>query len=74
MVKEGKVAANSLISLIRNEKAHREAAKDNNGMRRFNYKTKSIMSEICKRTGVGEILGIRVQGFAASRLEIILSC
>ena len=43
MIKEAKVAVNSLIFLNRNEKAHREAAEDNNGMRNFNYKTKHYL-------------------------------
>jgi NADH dehydrogenase len=34
-------------------------------MKRFDYKTKGTMAEIGKRTGVGEILGLKVHGFVA---------
>jgi hypothetical protein len=31
----------------------------------FDYKTKGVMAEIGKRTGVGDLLGIKVHGFIA---------
>jgi NADH:ubiquinone reductase (H+-translocating) len=31
----------------------------------FNYKTKGMMASIGKRTGIGNLLGIEVQGFLA---------
>jgi NADH dehydrogenase len=31
----------------------------------FDYKTKGIMAEIGKRTGVGDLLGLKVHGFVA---------
>jgi NADH dehydrogenase len=31
----------------------------------FNYKTKGMMASIGKRNGVGEILGLEIQGFLA---------
>ena len=41
--------------------------KDNNSksMISFDYKTKGIMAEIGKRTGVGDLLGLKVHGFVA---------
>jgi len=34
-------------------------------MTTFDYKTKGVMAEIGKRTGVGDLLGIKVHGFIA---------
>jgi NADH dehydrogenase len=56
-IREGTVAANNIISLIE------EKAESNR--KAFGYKTKGMMASIGKRNGVGEILGIEVQGFVA---------
>ncbi|MBV9179627.1 MAG: FAD-dependent oxidoreductase [Nitrososphaeraceae archaeon] len=37
----------------------------NSNMISFDYKTKGVMAEIGKRTGVGELLGFKVHGFIA---------
>jgi NADH:ubiquinone reductase (H+-translocating) len=63
-IREGKMAAENLISLIRNRRED-EAEERRKGMKIFDYKTKGTMAEIGKRTGVGELLGLKVQGFVA---------
>jgi NADH dehydrogenase len=57
-IREGAVVAKNIISTIADEKRldEREA---------FNYKTKGMMASIGKRTGIGNLLGIEVQGFLA---------
>jgi NADH dehydrogenase FAD-containing subunit len=58
-IREGTVAANNIISLIEEN----EGADKNR--KAFDYKNKGMMASIGKRNGVGEILGIEVQGFVA---------
>ena len=57
-IREGAVVAKNIISTIADKKRldEREA---------FNYKTKGMMASIGKRTGIGNLLGIEVQGFLA---------
>ena len=57
-IREGAVVAKNIISTIADERRldDREA---------FNYKTKGMMASIGKRTGIGNLLGIEVQGFLA---------
>ena len=57
-IREGAVVAKNIISTIADERRldEREA---------FNYKTKGMMASIGKRTGIGNLLGIEVQGFLA---------
>jgi NADH:ubiquinone reductase (H+-translocating) len=66
-IREGRVAAKNLISVIKNSREMREAKEENrrSGMKIFDYKTKGTMAEIGKRTGVGDILGLKVYGFVA---------
>jgi NADH dehydrogenase len=65
-IREGKVAAKNIISIIKNRKREKgEAEEERRGMKIFDYKTKGIMAEIGKRTGVGDILGLKVHGFVA---------
>jgi NADH dehydrogenase len=80
-IREGKVVAENLISTIKSsgKKKQEERRGDsetiaaenisdhnkNNNMISFDYKTKGLMAEIGKRTGVGELLGLKVHGFAA---------
>ena len=57
-IREGAVVAKNIISEIEDGRRldDREA---------FNYKTKGMMASIGKRTGIGNLLGIEVQGFLA---------
>jgi NADH dehydrogenase len=55
---EGKVAAKNIISAIKR--------KENNKKTKFDYKTKGMMAEIGKRTGVAILFGrIKLHGFLA---------
>ena len=68
-IRQGKVAAKNLVSLIKSQKkleGEEEAEEEKKkGMVPFDYKTKGMMAEIGKRTGVGDLLGFRVHGFIA---------
>jgi NADH dehydrogenase len=65
-IREGKVAAKNLISILKNRREKGEAKEEKrSGMKIFDYKTKGTMAEIGKRTGVGDILGLKVYGFVA---------
>lgn len=55
-IREGAVAAKNIITEIE-EKSEKKQA--------FDYKTKGMMASIGKRTGVGSLIGIQVQGFLA---------
>jgi NADH dehydrogenase len=57
-IREGAVVAKNIIAAIEDGKRldDREA---------FDYKTKGMMASIGKRTGIGNLLGIEVQGFLA---------
>jgi NADH dehydrogenase len=55
-IREGTVVAKNIISLIERKPKDKKA---------FDYKTKGMMASIGKRNGVGEILGLEVQGFLA---------
>jgi NADH:ubiquinone reductase (H+-translocating) len=55
-IREGTVVANNIISLIEGKTRNK---------RTFDYKTKGMMASIGKRNGVGEILGLEIQGFLA---------
>jgi NADH:ubiquinone reductase (H+-translocating) len=56
-IREGTVVANNIISMIE--------GKIENNKKIFDYKTKGMMATIGKRSGVGKILGLEVQGFIA---------
>jgi NADH dehydrogenase len=55
-IREGTVVARNIISSIERKPKNKKA---------FDYKTKGMMASIGKRNGVGEILGLEVQGFLA---------
>ncbi|MFY9871650.1 MAG: FAD-dependent oxidoreductase, partial [Candidatus Nitrosopolaris sp.] len=55
-IREGSTVAKNIIASIEGKLDEREV---------FDYKTKGMMASIGKRTGVGNLLGIRVQGFLA---------
>jgi NADH dehydrogenase len=57
-IREGEVVDKNIISAIEDRRAldDKEA---------FDYKTKGMMASIGKRTGIGNLLGIKVQGFLA---------
>jgi NADH dehydrogenase len=55
-IREGSVVAKNLITEIEDKTDRKEE---------FNYKTKGMMVTIGKRSGVGDLLGIQVQGFFA---------
>ena len=57
-IREGAVAATNIISEIKDEGRSDEKEV-------FDYKTKGMMASIGKRTGIGNLLGIEVQGFLA---------
>lgn len=59
------MAAKNVISIIKNRREKGEAKEKRSTMKRFDYKTKGTMAEIGKRTGVGDILGLKVHGFVA---------
>ena len=55
-IREGAVVANNIIASIEGRLGDRKA---------FDYKTKGMMASIGKRTGIGNLLGIEVQGILA---------
>lgn len=62
-IREGSVVADNIIAAIKSGLETGEAEEDR--MITFDYKTKGVMAEIGKRTGVGDLLGIKVHGFIA---------
>ena len=57
---QGKVVAKNIISSVQKVKASNESNKV-----KFDYKTKGMMAEIGKRTGVATVFGLKIHGFAA---------
>jgi NADH:ubiquinone reductase (H+-translocating) len=55
-IREGTTAAKNIIAEIEEEPDKKEV---------FDYKTRGMMASIGKRTGVGNLVGIQVQGFLA---------
>jgi NADH dehydrogenase len=55
-IREGAVVANNIIAAIEGNSEEKVV---------FDYKTKGMMASIGKRTGVGNLLGVQVQGFLA---------
>ena len=55
-IREGAIVANNLIASIEGRLEDRKI---------FDYKTKGMMASIGKRTGIGDLLGIEVQGLLA---------
>ena len=64
-IREGTVVAHNIIAAIKSGFEIGEAEEDHSNMTTFDYKTKGVMAEIGKRTGVGDLLGIKVHGFIA---------
>jgi NADH dehydrogenase len=64
-IREGSVVADNIIAAIKRGFEIGEAEEDHSNMTTFDYKTKGVMAEIGKRTGVGDLLGIKVHGFIA---------
>ena len=59
-IREAKVAAVNIINSIKKGKASNDSNRE-----KFDYKTKGMMAEIGKRTGVATLFGMKVRGFAA---------
>ena len=57
-IREGAVVAKNIFVAI-------EGNSNSDGRKVFDYKTKGMMASIGKRTGVGNLLGVQVQGFLA---------
>ncbi len=55
-IREGAIVANNIITSIEGRSEDRKV---------FDYKTKGMMASIGKRTGIGNLLGIEVQGLLA---------
>jgi NADH dehydrogenase len=55
-IRQGKIAARNMISEIEGKKSKKT---------KFDYKTKGMMAEIGKRTGVATVFGLKIHGFAA---------
>jgi NADH dehydrogenase len=55
-IREGAIVANNIIASIEGRLENRKI---------FDYKTKGMMASIGKRTGIGNLLGIEVQGLLA---------
>jgi hypothetical protein len=62
-IRQGKVAARNLISIIKQQQ--HEAVENHDKKISFGYRTKGMMAKIGKRNGVGISLGHKIQGFAA---------
>ncbi len=60
-IRQGKVAAKNIISAIKTK----GIGNKNGRKKKFDYKTKGMMAEIGKRTGIAIILGLKFQGFIA---------
>src|SRR5919197_3321520 len=59
-LRQGKVAAKNIIYSIKAKNKGKEKKKE-----KFDYKTKGMMAEIGKRTGVATLFGFKVHGFIA---------
>jgi NADH dehydrogenase len=65
-IREGAIVAKNIIAAIEHRLDNDEHEDDyDDGRVEFNYKTKGMMASIGKRTGIGKLLGIEVQGFLA---------
>src|SRR5919198_5155180 len=60
-IRQGKVAAKNIIYSIKAKKGKEDERKKV----KFDYKTKGMMAEIGKRTGVATLFGFKVHGFIA---------
>jgi len=56
-LREGRIAANNIVSEIRQSEHHKKKL--------FDYKTKGVMALIGRRNGVGILFGYKVHGFIA---------
>jgi NADH:ubiquinone reductase (H+-translocating) len=64
-IRQGKVAARNLISII---KQQQQETQDHDKKISFDYRTKGMMAKIGKRNGVGILLGYRIQGLVNRHL------
>src|SRR5918992_2616721 len=69
-LRQGRIAANNIISKIREDSLYDSNYSNTNikikiEKKKFDYKTKGMMALIGKRNGVGILIGHKVQGFAA---------
>ncbi len=60
-IPEAKTAAINIINSVKNGKE----SKNDSNKKKFDYKTKGMMAQIGKRTGVATLFGTKVRGFAA---------
>jgi NADH:ubiquinone reductase (H+-translocating) len=60
-IKQGKVAGKNIISSI----IGKGKIESHKNKKKFDYKTKGMMAEIGKRTGVTTLFGVKLHGFAA---------
>jgi NADH:quinone reductase (non-electrogenic) len=60
-IREAKAAANNIINSLNKGKA----SNNDSNREKFDYKSKGMMAEIGKRTGVATLFGLKVRGFAA---------
>lgn len=61
-IRQGKVAAKNIISAIKGKEVGGESDRKK---KKFVYKTKGMMAEIGKKTGVATLFGFKIHGFAA---------
>src|ERR687890_469907 len=67
-IRQGNVAAKNIISAIKGKEVIGEGGEENdqkNKKKKFVYKTKGMMAEIGKRSGVATLFGFKIHGFAA---------
>ncbi|HZD34269.1 MAG TPA: NAD(P)/FAD-dependent oxidoreductase [Nitrososphaeraceae archaeon] len=64
-IREGKIAAQNLITSIYNELNQIEQKSKERKLKEFNYKSRGKMAEIGKRIGVADIFGLTFKGFVA---------
>ncbi|HYX57131.1 MAG TPA: NAD(P)/FAD-dependent oxidoreductase [Nitrososphaeraceae archaeon] len=67
-IRQGNVAAKNIISAIKGKEVIGEGGGENdkkNKKKKFVYKTKGMMAEIGKRSGVATLFGFKIHGFAA---------
>jgi NADH dehydrogenase len=64
-IRQGKVAAKNIISTIKGKEVGGGENDRKKKKKKFVYKTKGMMAEIGKRSGVATLFGFKVHGFAA---------
>jgi NADH dehydrogenase len=64
-IRQGKVAAKNIISTIKGKEVGGGESDRKRKKKKFVYKTKGMMAEIGKRTGVATLFGFKIHGFVA---------